>query len=369
MSILGRIGIVILPLLVLASEQADRAADVTQEFGPIHVHHLDEVKSPSKIARIIRNIKKCHNNRNISVTLFASPQVLVNDDLPWKTLLPQWNKECLITSLFLDELHLWLQYALSIREPFITVGTEIFPDLFPRNQPARHVPVCGMTATFSPKRKALFERLTGISFHAEDVLWATPAEMSRQKIVINLQYGSSLLGTRYHPILNFFKDCPNSKIIFYFNSRFEAIAFKEKLDTMLAVHGINVDSLLVHGNLPRQIKAMRIRLFTGALKSKHLKNIRAFIATEPVAGLGLDCPAVREVDKSGMCESVYSEAQIIGRLARQKMAELERDHFNNVFSVDDFAYLFERAHNLEREQVRKCDAKVKMRKHVPAIHP
>lgn len=174
MTVLGGINICIIPLIVLAADQTVKAQLVNTGHGDVFVHHSDEEKSQPKIDCILQHIEKAWNNRNVSVMLFASPQVLVDDSLPWLCFIPLWCQERLIKSLFIDELHLWLDYALSICQVFVTVSKKLFPHLFPSNHPERHVPLCAMTATFSQQRLKLFQRLTDVKFHQEDICGLPP---------------------------------------------------------------------------------------------------------------------------------------------------------------------------------------------------
>lgn len=178
MTTLGGISICIIPLIVLGVDQSFKASQANQEQGPVYVHHLDTEKRKFRQDLLLRHVDECRRDRNVTVIIFASPQILVEETQPWLKLIPEWCMEHLVKSLFIDEFHLWLEYALTIRTSFVCVSHHLFPHFFLLGHPERHILVCAMSATFSLARLEMFEKLTSLQFNRNGILWAPPADMS-----------------------------------------------------------------------------------------------------------------------------------------------------------------------------------------------
>lgn len=93
------------------------------------------------------------------------------------------------------------------------------------------------------------------------------------------------------------------------------------------------------------------------------------IATESVAGVGIDEPNVLSVLKSGFSPSIHIISQMLGRLLWQFLHhELHMEEYGNftfVFLLDLFAYLFERSCNTERKQLEAQRAAVQNGRPIP----
>eukprot|EP00567_Pseudictyota_dubia_P010425 CAMPEP_0197441878 /NCGR_PEP_ID=MMETSP1175-20131217/8024_1 /TAXON_ID=1003142 /ORGANISM="Triceratium dubium, Strain CCMP147" /LENGTH=806 /DNA_ID=CAMNT_0042972237 /DNA_START=44 /DNA_END=2464 /DNA_ORIENTATION=+ len=370
-TLFGSINICVTPLITLASQQAVVASmRRNQRHGTIHVYHLDLHKEPDQVQHILDRVEECRRHRNITLILFASPEVLTAEDLPWKKSIATWKDLHLLQSHFVDEVHLILEW-LYLRPAIANLFHDIFPILFPPDRPEEHIPFCAMTATFSLERMRAFELVSGVRFRNEDILWASPQQMSRRSISLHINIGHYTLSVHGNKIIDLLREDPDARIVCYFNDRHSAINFKTSLCKKLDESGlVNEAPILIHGKLPRDVKAKLIKYFTGDATLPSGRVFRVLIATTGVAGVGIDLSHIKMMTAEGMFQSVGTMAQAFGRMARRTMGPDERDHLYMIPSVESFAYLYKRAYNTERKNKAKMQQPRREREmDAPAMTP
>mmetsp|Transcript_48503 Transcript_48503/g.89989 ORF Transcript_48503/g.89989 Transcript_48503/m.89989 type:complete len:151 (-) Transcript_48503:4124-4576(-) len=149
----------------------------------------------------------------------------------------------------MDEIHLLLEW-LYLRPAIANMFHDLFPVLFPPDHPERHVPLCGMTATFSLERMRAFKLVSDVWFKNDDILWAAPDNMTQLSIKLNISIGHSTLPAYGNKIIKLLRSDPEVKVICYFNDRASAINFKDALCKRLDEEGMSDDkTILIHGKL------------------------------------------------------------------------------------------------------------------------
>ena len=114
-----------------------------------------------------------------SLILFTSPESLLLDN--WFTMIKEliiMNKLLLIC---IDEVHMFIEYALSFRKKFCLLKDNFFQQIIQRNNVINDdgiktthllVPLICMTATFNESLLLLLQKMTNITFKKSNHFWS-----------------------------------------------------------------------------------------------------------------------------------------------------------------------------------------------------
>jgi superfamily II DNA helicase RecQ len=128
--------------------------------GSVHGYHLDEVKTAASRNRIVQELLDLESNTTKSIFLFASPQAITNDTNPWRSMLLTLHRKGILRLVVIDELHLYLQFGLSLRSEFKMLTSLLLDKLFPVNNQRSHPALLVMNATISQRWLHTFRKMT-----------------------------------------------------------------------------------------------------------------------------------------------------------------------------------------------------------------
>jgi superfamily II DNA helicase RecQ len=200
-----------------------------------------------------------------------------------------------------------------------------------------------MTATISQRWLHTFRKMTKLSFLPNDIIWASPDDMSRRDIHLGFYWGDSILKTMKAGVITFLQANPKWKAILYTNTKIAAIPLKTSIDELMDSNEIDGDAIVIHGELEAHTKFYRAKLFTGA-HDDNILNPRVLVATSRCANAGIDCPDVYWVVRQDMPPSILDLFQEMGRAGRRRNKIFGEDHYIVIFSLNSFNYLFIRSH-------------------------
>ena len=149
-----------------------------------------------------------HKNKNKSLILLTSPQTLLKE--VWKLTLRQCRVDDSLSLFVIDELHLFVLYGVAFRPEFQEF-IQMLKIICPPDDPSSHVRLLLMTATYTLQLHQMFLRLTGLAIEKEDVVWASPTDMLREQMRLEMSIGTSLFQSKYHAITSYAKSHPKHK--------------------------------------------------------------------------------------------------------------------------------------------------------------
>jgi len=284
------------------------------------------------------------HNKKKAIFLFSSPQAIVNDRNPWCSILKTLHGSGVLKLVVIDELHLYLQFGVSLRSEFKHLTTKLLDHIFPVSNKKKHPALLVMTATISASWLLLFKKMTKLTFLPCDILWASANEMSRRDVKMAFFVGDSILKAMRGSLINFLKSSTTKTAILYCETPKSAMSLKISIDELMDVESIDGDCIVIHGQLESYTKFYQAKLFTGAHDDGVLKP-RVLIATSGCANAGIDSPHVHWVLRQDMPPSVLDLFQEMGRAGRRTIKTFGDDHYIVIFSLSSFAYLIRRAHN------------------------
>jgi superfamily II DNA helicase RecQ len=338
-TLLGGVTLVIVPLLALGADQVTKILRACNAFGKISAYHLDEIKTSAARNQVVQELLDLEENTQTSIFLFSSPQAIVGERTPWKGTLLDLHRRRLLRLVVIDELHLYLQFGVSLRSEFKQLTNMLLNVLFPSSDLQSHPCLLVMTATITKRWLELFQKLTGISFIPSDILWALPDDMARRDVKVSFYLGDTVLKKMRLDLISFLKSSTTKKVILYTNTRVTANKLKVSIDELMDANDIEGDAIVIHGDLLSHTKFYRAKQFTGALDDGILKP-RVLIATSGCANAGIDCPDVYWVLRQDMPPSILDLFQEMGRAGRRYIKVFGEDHYIVIFSLNSFDYLY-----------------------------
>ena len=162
-ALVGGITINIAPLLSLNADQKNKLKSKSK-CSNVHTLHLDEYKDPRQISEIVEAISKHPKHSPVSLTLFSSPQQLV--DYPqYLDLIEKNFNNGTLKLIFVDEVQLITQFGLWFRVDFYRLKSKLFTKVKSK------IPILFMTASANEKLLSHLELLTGIKIKSSNYIW------------------------------------------------------------------------------------------------------------------------------------------------------------------------------------------------------
>jgi superfamily II DNA helicase RecQ len=223
---IGGVCLIIMPLLVLGADQVSKLASASQAFGSVEYFHLDKYRTqPENMMSVLNRVSSLPANTQATIFLFCSPQIIQNDARVRHCLLEAHSK-LIFKSVFLDEVHLYVEHGTSFCADISTLKDSFFSKIFPaHNNRLVHPCFCAMSATFTKKHQNNFHKLIGFSMPPTGIRWAVADDFFRRDIDIRFSASNDFTSSGLTP---FFKDIIVSqdgsiKGIIYCNSVKDAV--------------------------------------------------------------------------------------------------------------------------------------------------
>ena len=232
-TLFGGVTLVIVPLLALGADQVSKILRACNAFGRVTAYHLDEIKTSAARNQVVQELLHLEYNTPNSIFLFSSPQAIVSQRTPWKGTLLDLHRRRILRLVVIDELHLYLQFGVSLRLEFKQLTNMLLKVLFPSSDLQSHPSLLVMTATITNRWLELFNKLTGISFIHSDILWALPDDMARRDVKMSFYLGDSVLKKMRLDLIAFLKSSTTKKVIIYTNTRTTANKLKTSIDELM----------------------------------------------------------------------------------------------------------------------------------------
>jgi hypothetical protein len=343
--LLGGVCLIIMPLLALGSDQVSKLTSASQAFGPVQYFHLDEYRTrPQNMLSVLNRVASLSTTTRSTVFLFCSPQIIQNDARVRNCLIEAHSK-LLLKSVFLDEVHLYVEHGVSFRDDITQLKDSFFSFIFPSTNIRVHPCFCAMSATFTKKHVSNLEKLIGFSVPLSGVRWGLPDDFCRRDVEIRFSISDDFTTTALNP---FFKDIvggPDSSIkgIVYCNSIKEAIKQLSKVNTMLdnAVNFVG-DAIIIHGQQNKIEKFINAKVFLGQVSKSSLTPV-ILVATS-AANCGIDDRRIRYIVRNGLPFSFLSFLQELGRAGRYKGATSKDNYYHVVLNLTNFVNSLHMSH-------------------------
>jgi hypothetical protein len=342
----GGVSLTIVPLLALAGDQTRKIQQIA-EGKPISVYNIDEMKGSKKTRRLQRAlIDSLHPDNGHTVYIFSSPQTITRDSSWKKTILKLIDKQ-LLSSVTIDECHLFANFGVEFRSEFLELEESLFN---PLQKADYNVPVLFMTGSGTAKMVTELEQLTGIQFDKDkDILWSSScSDFARRNVTLNLKFDNSPLREIKTNLRLLDKDTHrNHKIIIYTNSVRRCVSLHDSAASLMNSELIFGDLLSVNGTLFREQKSHDTELFSGpdlngcyietnGMQTPITFSPRVLVATSGAANAGLDSPQVRTIIRDGFPPTIQDLVQELGRAARYPLASAEDNQYQMVVSLMGF---------------------------------
>ena len=179
----------------------------------VHSIQLDSIKVESHKQLVLSYLSSLNRNGNKTTCLFASPEVLLK--WPWASLIDNTMHKQTLTFVCADEVHLYVNFALSFRKSFLLLKTILFDKL--KINDTLKIPIIVMTATFNNQLLHLLSEITSCEFLDQNKCWSEATEFSRRNIVIDISMSSQRYHTMKKILIRSLKRDLKKKAIIYSN--------------------------------------------------------------------------------------------------------------------------------------------------------
>jgi superfamily II DNA helicase RecQ len=153
--------------------------------------------------------------------LFSSPQLIVTKPAVLQMLLSLLQNGHL-WFVAVDELHLFVHFALSFRTSFAALKPILFDRLRVPSSTVPLVPLLLMTATCTPHILKDAEELLGFTLEPSNIHWPSPAGMRHQSVDFQLSYTFKAY-TLFKTPLSALLFQPTRKYVVYANRRLTVV--------------------------------------------------------------------------------------------------------------------------------------------------
>ena len=349
--------LIIESMLSLSSDQMSKISKIKQTTDGITSIQLDSIKKADQQASVVTALLSLKANTNRTIYLFASPEALTQP--VWSSLIKELITKQTLNLVCIDEVHLFVQFAITFRPSIISLKSLLFDLLHSthasnNNTQQLTVPVLFMTATFNEKMKELLTKITGLKIRKECIFWSGASSFSRRNICMNVTLTVYKMKVIKEEIIKHLRNDEKRKAIIYSNVSSQVTSMREKIDTWLDnPDSIEGDTIVINGELTSEWKLISSELFTkecSNLQDQIKKNEfvpRILLATSGCIGAGLDCPDVVVVIRDGFPTSMVDLIQEMGRCGRSQTESRENstnmsDCFHLILSMNSLTYLIER---------------------------
>ena len=367
------VSLIIENTLSLSSDQLSKIKLISQRIPNVHCFQLDSIKTDTARSSLATEITKLHSKSNTTIFLFSSPESLLKE--PWTNLLSNLIKNEVLKQICVDEVHLFIMFAITFRHSFLKLRSLLFNQVKVHNPQQHHnqisthsniptckfkVPIIFMTATFNPRLLFYLERIVGFTIPTPSKFWCDGSTFARRNISINITssvYKMKIIKTNLHNTLH---DNLYKKAIVYCNTASAVEKIRDDLDNWLneANTGIEGDTIIINGDLESEWKFFSSQKFTETNTnpqteiSNNMYYPRILVATSGCIGAGLDSSSVHCVIRDGFPSSILDFIQEMGRCGRSRDStaiDINTDSFDINVQLSSFVYMMERIYSSKKK--------------------
>lgn len=335
--LLRGITLVIVPLLVLGTDQGAKFDGATPSFGQVLSVNLDQLKCGT----LQQNFRSWLLNLPVTTThsifLFASPQTLDG----WASTLQLLLERQLLRFITIDEVYLVSLFGMDFRDEFRRMKANI---IGPFMASAKRKPLLIMSATLTPDIIAGMDVILGVRIPNDNILWAPPVLFMKSNIknAIHLypQHGSIIrqyCRRHFKPHLNGM----TRKVIIYSNSRAALPSLKLVVESELLALDLRSHVVQCDGECFSEEKDFCMKLFNGNFNAGTI-DCRALVAISGVACSGIDICDVTCILRHGFPPSVVEWYQELGRCGRHPVINDVDDEYILMIGLDHLNFLLHR---------------------------
>jgi superfamily II DNA helicase RecQ len=276
------VSLTITPLLSLGADQPEKIRkNASQNGGPVHLFHLDKLRCPQAQHLFSERISSLSVDTHTTIFIFSPPQALVNNKV-WRTMIDSLIAKRLLSMLYVDEVHLFVQFGLTIRQEFAQLQSVLFKKLQVKASPSADlsrvhtsVPVLFMTATCNKTMLDQIELLSGLRFdRSNNIFWPTADAMKHRNGCVRVSYTSYPLTSFKKLVEPALQGSHLQKFIWYANNRVTIKRHTETLGTWIESQGFQSDIVSVTGAQMKEQKFHHTNIFAAT----NLPNL-ALLAT------------------------------------------------------------------------------------------
>jgi hypothetical protein len=353
---LGGVCLILMPLLALGTDQVAKLRTVCQEFGTVEFFHVDEyLEVPAELDKIVCRINSLQADDDSTVFIFCSPQALQNRPKVQQALLRAHSK-LVLKSVFVDEVHLYVDHGTSFREDISSLTQSFFSLVFPPNNVQVHPAFCAMTGTFTKAHADSLHSLLGFVIPSTGVLWGSPSDFSKRGITIKYSVSDDFTTTAIKPMLAELQEGENGSIkgICYCNPVKDAERKLERINELLDGNVDFVgDAIIIHGQQHKLEKFVSTKIFLGQVETSSLKPV-VLVATS-AANCGIDDHRIRRIIRNGLPFGFLSLLQELGRAGRYKAATCDENSYHVVVNLKLFVQSLQLCHHFNQHSFKKAN--------------
>jgi superfamily II DNA helicase RecQ len=356
----GGVTLIIESMLSLSSDQMSKISKISNTTDGVSSIQLDSIKKQDHQQAIVSALQKIPSNTNRTIYLFASPEALTKPI--WSNLMKQLILNQTLSLVCIDEVHLFVNFAITFRPSIISLKRLLFDSIHSSNNTNNEsqclkVPILFMTATFNKNMNTLLKKITGLHIEDDFIYWSDASSFSRRNIKIDVSLTVYKMKIIKEQLKQYLVGNDTNKAIIYSNISSQVTSMREKLDIWLdSPDSFDGDTISINGDLPSEWKLISSQLFTNEYHSNHIEqeidnNVfspRILLATSGCIGAGLDCSQVVLVLRDGFPTSMVDFIQEMGRCGRSRVNDNNEeciqstDCFHLILSLNSFTYLAER---------------------------
>jgi len=355
--------LVIQNTLALSSDQMSKLDKIKDNIQNVYSIQLDSLKTNAQRSQFIdtiRNLKS--SDESYTMYIFTSPETLTL--YHWRDLIPILMQKNLLKFICIDEVHQFIEHAISFRPTFLELQEKLFNKILNKHQitpgtpeqsvlheSVLHVPIVFMSATFNERLFFLLKKITKFHFHFKDVFWSDQNEFKRRNIDLTLSYSQMKYKSIKASLDNSLKNDIDHKAIIYSNVAAHTERIQENIDRSFNESDMLLgDTLLINGEMDSEWKFVSSKSFTTSNNGdEHIINNKFYprflIATSACIGAGLDSNNVKLVVRDGFPCSLLDFIQEMGRCGRgvdASTGQRQSGTFDLIISIESFIYLVER---------------------------
>ena len=121
------VSLIIENTLSLSSDQLSKIKLISQRIPNVHCFQLDSIKKETAQSSLVNELSKLQSNSKATIFLFSSPESLVKE--PWLTLLSNLINNDVLKQVCVDEVHLFVMFAITFRHSFLKLRYLLFNKL------------------------------------------------------------------------------------------------------------------------------------------------------------------------------------------------------------------------------------------------
>ena len=332
------IHIVVQNTLALSSDQMSKVDKMASNGCNVKSLQLDNIKSTTVQRNLVDSITTYYNNtsnNNLIFFIFTSPECLQKKI--WNELFEKILLNGSLKMICFDEVHLFVQFAISFRPSFISLRKSIFNKLLlhsnSNNCTDLKIPILFMTATFNIKLFELLQKMTGIRIKKDNIFWSNGNAFQRRNISIDVSFTFQKFKQIKLLLEDRLKGKLNKKSIIYSSIATSVEKIQNDLDSWLdEPTSLRGDTIIINGKCEPEWKLVATQEFSTVHNnpSSLIRNNKFFprilVATSGCIGAGLDSPDVYLVVRDGFPSSLLDLIQEMGRCARGSSNETNNNH-------------------------------------------